>query len=269
MKKKAKHSKQKTTAIVKVALILIFIICIVSIVVIKFRKNETKPEEYKQALENVEVNEEEVTEEVSERMLQVQELKQENNDIVGWVEIANTAISFPVVQGSDNEYYLKHNYKKEYSNDGAIFLDKDYDWSIPSSNLLLYGHNNKNGNMFQSLLDYQKESFYKEHPTIRFTTPEEDCEYEIIAVFFSRVYYTNEKNVFRYYYFVNAKNEAEFDDYVKQSKKASIYDTGKTAQYGDQLLTLSTCEYSQEDGRFAVVARKIPKEENQTQEKEQ
>ena len=73
----------------------------------------------------------------------------------------------------------------------------------------------------------------------------------------SRVYYKSEKDVFRYYYFVNAKNEQEYDDFVKNSIKASIYDTGVTAKYGDQLLTLSTCEYSQEDGRFVVVLKKV------------
>ncbi len=257
-KRRAKHAESKKIAIIRTVLIIIFIICVVAIVVIKLLGGkETTNQEYAQTIENVQVNENEVTNEVTERMLQVQELKNEYNNVVGWVEIPNTNMSFPVVQTTDNDYYLRHNYKDEYSKDGAIFLDKDYDWTIPSSNLLIYGHNNKNGNMFQSLLDYQDKSFYDEHPNIRFTTPDEDCEYEIIAVFFSRVYYKNEKNVFRYYYFVNAENEEEFNNYVSESKKASIYDTGKTAEYGDQLITLSTCEYSQEDGRFAIVARKI------------
>lgn len=66
-----------------------------------------------------------------------------------------------------------------------------------------------------------------------------------------------EQNVFRYYYFVNANNEQEYNDFVNNAKKVSLYDTGVTAKYGDQLLTLSTCEYSQEDGRFAVVCKKI------------
>lgn len=110
--------------------------------------------------------------------------------------------------------------------------------------------------MFCELLKYEDENFYNEHQTIRFTTNKEDAEYEIIAVFKSRVYYKSEKNVFRYYYFVDANNKEEFDEFVKSSKKASLYDTGKTAKYGDQLMTLSTCSYHTEDGRFAVVARK-------------
>ena len=95
---------------------------------------------------------------------------------------------------------MTHNYKKQKSKNGSIFLTKDYDWSIPSSNLLMYGHNLNNGTMFQELLKYAKEEFYKEHPIIRFTTNKEDAEYEIISVFKSRVYYKTEKNVFRYYF---------------------------------------------------------------------
>lgn len=111
--------------------------------------------------------------------------------------------------------------------------------------------------MFEDLMKYTDEEFYKEHTKIRFTTATEDTEYEIISVFKSRVYYKDEKNVFRYYYFVNAETEEEYNNYVSSAKEVSIYDTGVTAEYGEQLLTLSTCEYSQEDGRFVVVAKKV------------
>ena len=89
---------------------------------------------------------------------------------------------------------------------------------------------------------------------------EEDAEYEIISVFYSRVYYKSETGVFRYYYFVDAENEEEFNDFIKNCKKVTMHDIETTAEYGDSLITLSTCEYSQEDGRFAVVAKKIVKE---------
>ena len=151
---------------------------------------------------------------------------------------------------------IEINYKKEEAKDGSIFLDKDYDWTIPSSNLLMYGHNMGDGAMFQDLLKYEDEEFYKQHPIVRFTTATEDAEYEIISAFKSRVYYKSEKNVFRYYYFINADNEEEYNEFVNSAKEASFYDTGKTAEYGDQLMTLSTCSYHTEDGRFAVVARK-------------
>ena len=193
----------------------------------------------------------------TERMLQLEELQKENKEIVGWLEIEGTNINYPILQSSDNEFYLTHNYKKEKSVSGSLFLDKDFDLINGSSNYLIYGHRSKQGLMFEDLLKYAKEDFYKEHTKIKFTTLKEDSMYEILSVFYSRVYYEKEKDVFRYYYFINADNEEEYNHFIKEAKKASIYNTGVNANYGEQLLTLSTCEYSQEDGRFVVVAKKI------------
>ena len=192
----------------------------------------------------------------TERMLQVKQLQEQNADIVGWLEIENTSINYPVLQGKDNSYYMTHNYKKEKSKNGSIFLDANYNWNIPSNNLLIYGHNLGNGMMFQELLKYEKESFYQKHPIIRFTTAEEDVEYEIISVFKSRVYHKSEKNVFRYYFFLNNESEEEYNQFVKNAKNASLYPIDATASYGNQLITLSTCSYYVQDGRFAVVGRK-------------
>ena len=229
----------------------------------KIEIDESQVEETNKTTEEIEEttqeNIQETTNQNYERILKVQKLQEENSDIVGWLEIEGTSINYPVLQGTDNEYYMTHNYKKQKSKNGSIFLTKDYDWSIPSSNLLMYGHNLNNGTMFQELLKYAKEEFYKEHPIIRFTTNKEDAEYEIISVFKSRVYYKTEKNVFRYYFFVNANSEAEYNEFVQNAKKASIYDIDKTAKFGDQLITLSTCSYHVEDGRFAVVGRKTDK----------
>ena len=191
----------------------------------------------------------------TERMLKVKKLQKENDDIVGWLEIEDTNINYPVLQGDDNEFYLNRNYKKEKSEKGSIFLDAKYNWNIPSNNLLIYGHNIINGLMFQDLLKYESQDFYKKHPNIRFTTEKEDKEYEIISVFKSRVYYKAEKNVFRYYDFINAKKEEDYMEFVKNAKKASIYDIEATAKYGDELITLVTCSYHIEDGRFVVIGR--------------
>ena len=194
----------------------------------------------------------------NERIIKVKELQKENSDIIGWIEIENTDINYPVLQTSNNSYYMTHNYKKQYSKNGSIFLDKDYKWNPPSSNLLIYGHNMKSSNaMFKGLLKYSSKKYYQQHPTIRFTTNNEDSTFEIISVFKSRVYYKSEKNVFRYYYFINSNNENEFNEFVNNAKNSSLYDTGKTAVYGEQLMTLSTCSYHTTDGRFVIVAKKI------------
>lgn len=254
---KAKHFKQTTKKQRNLIYGILIILIIISVIyLLFFLKDKNKTTNDSSALEEVKIDESKIDNETTERMLQVQELQKENPDIVGWIEIVGTKINYPVLQGEDNSYYMTHNYKKEEAKDGSIFLDKDYDWNLPSSNLLMYGHNMGDGEMFQDLLKYESEDYYKEHPTIRFTTANDDSEYEIISAFKSRVYYKSEKNVFRYYFFINAENEEEYNDFVNNAKKASLYDTGKTAEYGDQLMTLSTCSYHTEDGRFAVVARK-------------
>ena len=262
-KKRKRRSRRSVRSKIRIIISIIMIILLVIIMaaylyIAKFVLDANNSEKTTEILSNVEIDESEVDDDTTERMLQVRELKKENPDIVGWLEIPNTEISYPVLQGEDNDYYMTHDYKKEYTIDGSLFLDKDYDWEKPSSNLLIYGHNNRGRDtMFAKLLDYKDEDFYVEHPVIRFTTDTEDAEYEIISAFESRVYYKSEKNVFRYYYFIDAENEEEYNEFVDNAKEASLYDTGKTAEYGDQLITLSTCAFHTEDGRFAVVARKI------------
>lgn len=254
----AKHYKKKKIKWKKL-LWLFLILCIIvsSVFIIKYFINKYKN---KNLIDEIEIDKTKITETKTERMAKLEKLQEENNDIVAWIEIENTNINYPVLQCDDNSYYMNHNYKKEKAKDGALFLDKDYDWNLPSTNLLIYGHNNIGSNeMFAGLLKYKDENYYREHPTIKFTTNKEDVEYEIISVFETRVFYKSEKNVFRYYYFINAKNEEEYSDFVNNAKKASLYDTGKTAEYGEQLMTLSTCAYHTEDGRFVVVAKKIKK----------
>ncbi len=257
-KDKSKNKKINIKNIILKLLIVVFIVCVILIIYLKINKIENDKDNEK--LKNIIANTTSVptNNEKTDRMIKLEELQEENPDIVAWLEILDTDISYPILQGKDNDYYMTHNYKKEYSKDGSLFLDKDYNWDIPSSNLLIYGHNNRgSNNMFCGLLDYKDEEFYNLHKKIRFTTNSEDAEYEILSVFQSRVYYKSEKNAFRYYYFINANNQKEFDEYVTNSKKASLYDTGVTAEYGDQLMTLSTCDFYVEDGRLAVVAKKV------------
>lgn len=208
-----------------------------------------------QKKQDVNKEKEENINKLTERMLKVKKLQEENEDIVGWIEIEDTNINYPVLQGDDNEYYLTHNYKKEKSQKGSIFLTKDYDWSLPSDNLLIYGHNIMNGLMFQDLLKYSDEEFYESHPVIRFTTENEDMEFEIFSVFKSRVFYKSERNVFRYYDFINADTEEEYNEFVENAKKSSLFDNDITTKYGEQLITLVTCSYHTEDGRFVVIGK--------------
>ncbi len=256
---RGKHGKKYKVNKKKLIIRILILVLIISLSITAYflfnkYKNKNENNELKEIFNNTDDTKQ------NERIEKVKELQKENSDIIGWLEIPDSNISYPVLQGEDNDYYMTHNYKKEYSKDGSLFLDKDYDWNIPSTNLLIYGHNNIGSTeMFKGLENYNKEDYYKNHKIIRLTTDKEDAEYEIISVFLSRVYYKSEKDVFRYYYFINANTEEEFNDYVENSKKASLYDTEVTAEYGDQLLTLSTCSYHTTDGRLAVVARKVEK----------
>lgn len=257
MKKKERHNKLKTIIL---SLLVVIFICGVSYIIYYFCNSNKEKQVNENILNEVDIDTTQITDTKTERMLQIEELQKENQEIIGWLEIEDTNINYPICQANNNDFYLTHNYKKENSSSGSLFLDKDFDLVNGSSNYLIYGHRNKQGLMFEDLMKYAKEDFYKEHTKIKFTTNTDDSIYEIISIFYSRVYYKSEKNVFRYYYFVNAENEQEYNNFVDNAKKVSIYDTGVTATYGDQLLTLSTCEYSQEDGRFVVVAKKVNKD---------
>ena len=110
--------------------------------------------------------------------------------------------------------------------------------------------------MFQELLKYENEDYYKKHPIILFTTEDEEKKYEIISVFKSKVY-NKQDDVFKYYFFINPKTEYEYKDYIENIKKISIYNIENTAKYGEELISLSTCSYHIKDGRFVVVGKEM------------
>lgn len=182
-------------------------------------------------------------------------LYEENNDLVGWLYIDGTNINYPVVKCNDGEYYLHHDF---YGNDdryGCLFVKDIADVNTPGTNFIIYGHNMKDGAMFGDLDLYQKIDYYNEHPVISFDTLYEERNYEIIAVFKSKVYAAND-DVFKYYQFYEADTQEEFDYFYENIKEMSIYDTGVSAEFGDTFLTLSTCAYHTDNGRFVVVAKK-------------
>ena len=183
-------------------------------------------------------------------------LYNKNKKLIGWLKIDDTNIDYPVMQTSDNTYYLDHNYNQEYDKNGSIFLDYNCSVYPRSTNMIVYGHHMKSGNMFGNLQKYAKESYGKKHSVITFDTIYEKAQYQVMYVFRSQVY--NEDDiVFKYYQFIEANSETEFNSYMQEMSELSLYDTGVTAEFGDSLLTLSTCDSSQTDGRFVVVAKRI------------
>lgn len=186
------------------------------------------------------------------------ELFEQNQDMAAWLVVEGTVMDYPVMQTEDEEYYL---YRDFYGNDdkaGCLILDTDsllYDESI-STNLIIHGHNMRTGTMFGALDEYREEEYYQEHRYMELYTETERRDYEVIAVFYSQVYYPTDL-VFKYYHFFKADNEKEFDYFYDNIKELSLYDTGVTAELGDHFLTLSTCAYHVEEGRFVVVAKEI------------
>lgn len=185
-----------------------------------------------------------------------QTLYNKNKSLIGWLKIDDTNIDYPVMQTVNNEYYLDHNYSQEYDRNGSLFLDKDCDVVHRNTNLIIYGHHMKSGKMFGNLNKYSSEDYCKKHSTIQFDTIYERGTYEVMYVFRSRIY-NEDEIVFKYYQFLDAASEKEFTSNMQEMAALSLYDTGVTASYGDELLTLSTCDNSETDGRFVVVAKKI------------
>lgn len=235
-----------------IMVLLIGIMLISSYFIYKSRKEDKIQEniyeeiiEVAKAKENKEENEE-------QQEINMQELYNVNNDIVGWLKIDNTNINYPVMQTKNTQnYYLRRNFYKEYSQWGTPFLSENCDIQS-SDNLIIYGHHINNSKMFGELEHYKKEEYYKNHKYIKFYTMNEKKEYEIIAVF-KTVAYTG----FKYYQYSNFNNEREFETFINKCRELSFYHIEKNINYGEKLITLSTCEYSQENGRLVVIAKGI------------
>lgn len=175
-----------------------------------------------------------------------------NSDIVGWLEIPDTPVNYPVMQTPTSpEYYLYRNFDREHNAHGCLFAREDCDIKTPSDNITIYGHHMLDGSMFACLSKYTKKSYWETHSTLSFDTLTERHTYTVFAVFKTTA---SIGEGFPYHRFVNAKDEADFDDFVATCKKLAFYDTGITPAYGDKLICLSTCEYTLTNGRLVVVA---------------
>ena len=177
-----------------------------------------------------------------------------NSDIVGWMTVPGTSIDYPVMQNqTKKDYYLNHNFDKQYSSWGCLYTWPVCDVDAPSDNITIYGHHMRDGSMFTPLDSYMEKSFWETNPYINFDTLTEQHTYEILAVFKTTA---SVGEGFAYHEYVDM-DEGQFDQFVATCKSLALYDTGVEAQYGDKLITLSTCEYSQTNGRLVVVAKRM------------
>ena len=184
-----------------------------------------------------------------------QDVYMRNGDMVGWIKIEGTKVNYPVMQTKERpNYYLKRNFDGNPSDWGSIYIREECDVNTPSDNVTIYGHNMIDNSMFGDLEYYSDKKFWEEHKEIFFDTLSEYHVYEIFAVFKTTA---NEGEGFSYHQMEDAANEQEFNDFVATCKTLSFYDTGITPQYGDKLICLSTCEYTMDNGRLVVAARRI------------
>lgn len=234
-------------------LLLVAIIVASSIYILSNLTQEKKQQnDFEEIQEIVEDNTKEESD--SENSIDLYNLYLINNDVVGWIRIEGTNINYPVMQNS--EYYLRRNIYKEYSTYGTPFL-ADYCNINLSDNLIIYGHHIKSGMMFADLDKYKSYDYYLNHKTIKLYklqgTETIEEEYKIISCFKTTV----NKGGFKYYNFFNATSEADYNSFLEQCRELSFYNTEDTAKYREKLITLSTCEYSLNNGRMVVVAKKI------------
>ena len=180
-----------------------------------------------------------------------EEVYNKNTDTVGWLQIDGTKLNNPVVQTpADPNFYLKRDFNKNYSEWGTVYAWGSADLQRPSDNVTLFGHTMKDGSMFACLHNYTSKDFWEQNKLIFFNTLTEYHTYKVYAVFKVSANIGN----FAYHQFVDANNAEEFNDFVSTCKAMSFYETGITPVYGDKLLTLSTCEYSLDNGRLVVCA---------------
>ena len=191
-------------------------------------------------------------------------LKKINKEIVGWIRLDGTPIDYPVLWHKQDDqlsqYYLNHNYKKDYDDYGAIFIDYRSKKGTESKNLILHGHNMVNGSMFHELTKYSDSftpnmKYYKKHPVITLNTPDGDSEWKIISYFKTSTLY--EHGEFFNYMQGEFNSDAEFMNFVYNVRIRSMINIPVTVNEDDQILTLSTCSYEFTSFRTVVVARKV------------
>lgn len=264
-KRQVKNGKKKGNIVLNIILVLA-ILCFVGSAgyLIKYYSTNFKAEGEINKLEEmivdnggetaVETNDEGESETVYTKY---DDLRSKNNDLIGWVAVDGTSLSYPVMYTpGDGEYYLHRNFEKEYEYSGLPFADERCSIKPASKNIIIYGHNMQSKTMFSTLLKYEDKEYFDKYPIIRFDTIYEEGEYQIAFVMHGKAYMEGEDG-YRYYDFIDPADEAEFNDHIEHFKQLSLYDTGVEVSYDDSFIMLSTCEYSQQNGRMVVVAKRI------------
>lgn len=191
----------------------------------------------------------------SENTYNLENIAKINSDVIGWIKIDGTNIDYPIMQNGD--YYLHKDIYKNYSSHGTPYLAPFCNLK-KSDNLIIYGHHMKDNTMFSQLEKYKNYNFYLNHKYIKFFTIEDgktiENNYEVMIAF-KTIAYSDEG--FRYYSYTDFQNYEDYEEFVENCRNLEFYYTGVVGTHQDKYITLSTCEYSQKNGRMVVVAKKI------------
>ena len=171
-------------------------------------------------------------------------LKEINEDCVAWIYIEDTAINYPVVQGSDNSFYLKHLIDGKWNSAGCIFLDYRVNKDISERHSIIYGHHMKNGTMFSGLTRYKEQKYYESHPEGLLITPDGTYRIEFFAGYVASI----EDPAWK----IGFESDADFEMWIKEAQKRSCFTSSLTPAVTDRILTLSTCSYEFDNARFVL-----------------
>ena len=176
-----------------------------------------------------------------------EQLKQENEDVVGWIYGPDSPISYPVVKGADNDYYLYHSFGHALNQSGTIFMDTVCDANLSQSNTILYGHHMNNGGMFASLESYRQNEYYQEHPVLYYYTPDEVYVLEVFSAFVTG----GDSDVYAF----NFGTREEYASFLESMQSRSDVAADVEVDADDHIMTLSTCAYDYEDARYVVLCK--------------
>ncbi len=187
------------------------------------------------------------------------ELIAENPDFKGWITLSNTQIDNPIYQAKDNDYYLKRNHKGEKSVYGALYFDCEnvITEEKTDNNLVIYGHEMKNGSMFGELKKLRKLDFYKANPTINFSTLYDTADYKIFAIFVLNAVPADDNNYMYNIYRKQFASEEDFKAWSDEAYERSLINTGVDVSRTDKIITLLTCSNDFNNSRLVVMARKV------------
>lgn len=173
-----------------------------------------------------------------------------NSDYMGWINIECTTIDYPIVKGYDNDFYLTRDFHKQYLKAGSIFMDYR-NKGFEDKNIVIYGHNMKNGSMFGELNNFKNIDYLQKNKYISITTRNnEKLIYEIFGIYVTDANDTE-------YTSINFNTEEEFKEYINKIFNKSIYNLDIEIKNTDKILTLSTCSYEFENARLVIHAKFI------------